>query len=136
MNQPLKMARLIGLVAVGVACGFIVVPFVNTLLGVLREAHDCLDCPAPPLADGMWFALVFSLVGFIGSLMAVSKPGDSAVFMSASGLGLLATGMVIVVGGMASPHGEAVGWALAGVTLGVAAVITFRSRRSKGANGP
>ncbi len=132
MRQPLKRAQLVGFVAVGVACAFIVVPFVNTLMGVLREAGDCLSCPAPPLADGMWFALVFALVGMIGSLMAVSKPTDSAVFMSAGGIGLLATGVVIIIGGMSSPHGEAVAWALAAVALGVAAVMTLRYRGAKG----
>jgi hypothetical protein len=95
MKQPLKMARRLGLLAVSVSCGFIVVPLIIFTIAVLHEISECV-CPAPPLADGLWFALVFSLVGFIGSLMAVSKPTDSAVFMSASGIGLFATGAVIV----------------------------------------
>src|SRR5712692_7819340 len=116
MKQPLKMARRISLVAVGVSCGFIVVPLIIFTIAVLHEISECV-CPAPPLADGIWFALVFSLVGLIGSLMAVSKPTDSAVFMSAGGIGLLATGAFLLVHGMASPDGEAVAWALAGVAL-------------------
>lgn len=130
IKQPLKMARRLGLAAVGLALGFIVVPLVIFVIAVLHEISECV-CPAPPIADGIWFALVFSMVGLIGSLIAVSQPKDSAVFMSAGGLGLLATGAVIVVGGMASPDGEAVAWALAGVALGVAAVMTFRSRAFK-----
>jgi len=134
MKQPLKMARRLGLVAVGVSCGH------------RRPTHNFHDrqsfmkisecvCPAPPLADGIWFALVFSAIGFIGSLMAVSQPKDSAVFMSASGIGLLAIGAVILVGGLASPNGEAIAWALAGVALAVAAFMTFPSRGSKKTKG-
>jgi hypothetical protein len=130
MKQPLKMARRLGLAAVGVAVGFIVVPLIIFVIAVLHEISECV-CPAPPLADGIWFALVFSIVGLIGSLMAVSQPRDSAVFMSAGGLGLLGTGAVMVVGGMASPDGEAFAWGLAGVALGLAAVTAFRSRGSK-----
>jgi hypothetical protein len=130
MKQPLKMARRLGLAAVALALGFIVVPLVIEEIAVLNEISLC-DCPAPPLADGIWLALVFSIVGLIGSLMAMSKPVDSGVFMSAGALGLLATGAAMVVGGMASPDGEAVAWALAGVALAVAAVMTFRSRGSK-----
>jgi len=134
MKQPLKMARRLGLVAVGVSCGFIVVPLMIFTIAVLHEISECV-CPAPPLADGIWFALIFSVVGFIGSMMAVSQPKDSAVFMSAGGIGLLVTGAVILVAGMASPNGEAVAWALAGVALAVGAVMTFRSRGSKETKG-
>jgi hypothetical protein len=128
------MARRLGLVAVGISCGFIVVPLIIFTIAVLHEISECV-CPAPPLADGIWFALVFSVVGLIGSLMAVSKPMDLAVFMSASGIGLLATGAVMMVGRLASPNGEAIAWALAGAALAVAAVITFLSRGSKGTKG-
>jgi len=55
--------------------------------------------------------------------------------MSAGGIGLLVTGAVILVAGMASPNGEAVAWALAGVALAVGAVMTFRSRGSKETKG-
>lgn len=134
MKQPLKMARSLGLVAVGVSSGFIVVPLIIFTIAVLHEISECV-CPAPPLADGIWLALIFSVVGFIGSLMAVSQPKDSAVFMSAGGIGLLATGAVILIAGMASPNGEAIAWALAGVALAVAAVMTFRSRGSKETKG-
>ena len=134
MKQPLKMVRRLGLVAVGVSCGFIVIPLIIFTIAVLHEISECV-CPAPPLADGIWFALIFSAVGFIGSLMAVSQPRDSAVFMSAGGIGLLATGVIILVGGMASPNGEAIAWALAGVALAAAAVLTFRYRGSKESKG-
>src|SRR5712692_3957245 len=105
-------------------------PLIIFTIAVLHEMSECV-CPSPPLADGIWFALIFSAVGFIGLLMAVSQPRDSAVFMSAGGIALLATGVIILVGGMASPNGEAIAWALAGVALAAAAVLTFRYRGSK-----
>ncbi len=82
----------------------------------------------------MWLALIFSLIGIFASLRVVSESRDPPVFMAAGGLGLLATGLVILVRGMASPHGEAVGWAVAGLALLAAAAMAFSYRAGK--SGP
>jgi len=76
----------------------------------------------------MWFALLFSLIGIFASLRITPKSRDAPVFMAAGGTGLLLTGLVISVRGMASPHGEAIGWALAGAALVGAAAVVFISR--------
>jgi thiosulfate reductase cytochrome b subunit len=129
MDQPIRRLRWLGLIAAGASLGFVVVPVIVFTMGVLREASpDCYSCPPIPLADGMWFALFFSLVGIVASLRITPESKDAPVFVAAGGIGLLVTGSVMMVGGMASPHGEAVMWALSGTALVGAAVAVFSSR--------
>ncbi len=136
MKQPVQRARWLGLIAAGTGLGFVVVPAVVNTMGVIREASpDCYSCPPIPLADGMWFALFFSLVGIVASLRNTPESRDAPVFVAAGGMGLLLTGLVILLGGMASPHGEAVVWAVSGATLVGAAVMVFSSRIGGGRSG-
>jgi len=129
MKQPLRIARWLGFLAACTGLGFVVVPVVVFSMGVLREASpDCYSCPPIPLADGMWFALLFSLVGIFASIRMTPASRDAPVFMAAGGIGLLLTGLVVSVQGMESPHGEAVAWALAGATSVGAAFVEFVSR--------
>ena len=129
MKGPLDRVRWLGLIASGASLGFVVVPVIVFTMGVLREASpDCYSCPPIALADGMWFALFFSLVGIVASLRITPESRDAPVFVAAGGAGLLITGLVILLGGMASPHGEAVMWALSGTALVGAAVAVFSSR--------
>ena len=136
MRQPLQIARWLGLMAAGASLGFVLVPVAVFAMGVINEASpSCYDCPPIPLADGMWFALLFSLIGFFATLRITPNSRDAPVFMAAGGTGLLVTGLVISVRGMASPHGEAVVWALAGAALVGAAAVVFiwhigRARRA------
>jgi hypothetical protein len=135
MKRPVDKARWLGLIAAGVSLGFVVVPVIVFTMGVIREASpDCYSCPAIPLADGMWFALFFSLVGLVASRRITPESRDAPVFVAAGGTGLLLTGLVILFGGMASPHGEAVAWALSGAALVGAAVVVFGSRIRAGRN--
>jgi hypothetical protein len=129
MKQPLSRVRWLGLIAAGASLAFVVVPVIVSAFGTLQEASPgCYSCPAIPLADGMWFALFFSLVGIVASVGIKPESRDAPVFVAAGGTGLLLTGLVILLGGMASPHGEAVVWALSGAALVGAAVVVFRSR--------
>jgi hypothetical protein len=125
----------LGLIAAGASLGFVVVPVIIFSMGVLREASpDCYSCPPIPLADGIWFALFFSIVGIVASLRITPQSMDAPVFVAAGGTGLLVTGLVILLGGMANPHGEAVVWALSGAALVSAAVVVFGSRIRGGRN--
>lgn len=85
----------------------------------------------------MWFAFPFSLIGIFASLRITPTSRDAPVFMATGGTGLLLTGLVILVQGLASPHNEAVVWALSGAALVGAAVLVFITRirggRSDGA---
>jgi hypothetical protein len=133
MRHPLQTARWLGLIAAGASLGFVLVPVAVFTMGVIQEASPgCYSCPPIPLADGMWFALLFSLIGIFASLRITLKSRDAPIFMAAGGTGLLLTGLVISVRGMASPQGEAVVWALAGVALAGAAAVVFISRNGGG----
>jgi hypothetical protein len=135
MKQPLERVRWLGVIAAGASLGFVVVPVIVFTMGVLREASpDCYSCPPIPLADGMWFALFFSLVGIVASSGITAESRDAPVFVAAGGTGLLLTGLIILFKGMASPHGEAVVWALSGAALVGAAVMVFTSRIDGGRN--
>jgi hypothetical protein len=129
MKQPLSRVRWLGLIAAGASLAFVVVPVIVFTFGTIQEASPgCYSCPPIPLADGMWFALFFSLVGIVASVRIKPESRDAPVFVAAGGTGLLLTGLIILLGGMASPHGEAVVWALSGAGLVGAAVVVFISR--------
>jgi hypothetical protein len=83
----------------------------------------------------MPFALLFSLIAGFASLRVTPKAKDAPVFLAAGGIGLLLTGSVILVRGMASPHGEAVVWTSSGAALVVAAIVVFSSLIGSGRRG-
>jgi hypothetical protein len=135
-KPPLRRVRWLGLIASGAALAFAVLPPVYSVIKTVSDlGAGCDSCPSPPLADGIWFALGFSLVALFASIAIVSRPADAAVFTAAGGLGLLATGLVVLIRGLASPRGEAWVWAIAGMALTIGAAITFRILASKQRQG-